>query len=206
MKSKDCLSDERLAVLHQKKRINAFFILYNRYQNYGCAIILHTLEKHKLVNALKEEKDAILYDSIMKALATFNKTRGTFRQLLSAVIANQTALRIREFKKDPLSDYISLDATFRDGSNLRFADSLTLASKVATPQDLVNLSEETKKLSHNYKGIYKRKIKKIVEFKEEGYSYQEIAKKLDISEKAVRAIFYRLKKRIDVNSNSKIKK
>ena len=206
MKSKDCLSDERLAVLHQQKRLNAFFILYKRYQSYGYAVIFRVLEKQKLVNALKEEKDAILYDSIMKALATFNKSRGNFRQFLSAVIAYQTTLRIRDFKKDPLSDYISLDAPFRDGTNLRFADSITLASKVATPQDLVNLNEESKKLSHNYQGIYKRKIKKIVDLKEEGYSYREIAKKLKITEKAVRAIFYRLKKQIDVKANNKIKK
>ena len=84
--NKDDLSDERLALLHQQKRVNAFFVIYKRYHNYGYAVIYRTLEKYKLVNALKDERDAILYDAIMEGLKAFDNTRGTFRKLMSSIL------------------------------------------------------------------------------------------------------------------------
>lgn len=206
MYKKDRLSDERLVLLHQKKRLNAFFTIYNRYQNYGYAIIYHTLGKYKLINSLKEEKDAILYDSIMEGLATFDLKRGTFRNLLSTIITNLTLNYIREFQKDPLSDYISLDANIEEGNNLIFADSGTFADKNELPNEIIDANRHAEKLMANYTGIHKRKIREMIRLKESGYTYEEIAAKLKMSTKAVDAIFYRIKKRIDVKNNNKIKK
>lgn len=203
---KDSLSDERLVLLHQDKRVNAFFIIYRRYKNYGYAVIYRTLEKYNLINALYDEKDAILYDSIMEAMACFNETRGTFRKLLSAIINYHTSRCVREFKKDPLSDYISLDAQCSEDGNLRFSDSLIVANQEASPQEIVNLSEKEKKVIINYSGGYKRRIKKMVRLKQEGFTFKEIAKEFNTTEKAVRSIFYRIKRRIELKDNNKIKK
>ena len=204
--NKDDLSDERLALLHQQKRVNAFFVIYKRYHNYGYAVIYRTLEKYKLVNALKDERDAILYDAIMEGLKAFDNTRGTFRKLMSSILEHETINYVREFRKDPLSDYISLDSTLVEGTNLRFADSLTFADKSASPQELVNFNERNIKVEKNYSGIHKRKIKSMMHLKEIGYTYHEIAIKFDISEKAVRSIFYRIKRKINTKDNNKIKK
>lgn len=206
MKNKDRLSDETLVSLHRLKRLNAFFILYGRYKNYGYAIIYRTLARCKLVNALKDEKDAIIYDSIMEAIRCFDKDRGNFRQLLSAIVKHQTLNYVKEFKKDPISDYISLDANLMEGSNLRFMDSLTFADKEASPQTIINLDEHTKKVVTNYQGSYKRRLKKMMELKEAGYSYQEIARKFHTSSGAVRAVFYRIKRQMDTKDSNKIKK
>lgn len=204
--NKDSLSDERLVSLHQQKRVNAFFTLYSRYRNYGYAIIYRTLEQSKLINALRDERDAILYDAIMETISCFDKERGNFRQLLSVVITHQTINYIREFKKDPLSDYLSLDSTVTESSNLRFMDSLTFADKEASPRDIINVSDNAKKVEINYKGVHKRRINRMIRLKEAGYSYKEIAEVLNCTEKSVRAIFYRIKKRIDIKDNNKIKK
>lgn len=204
MNQKDSLSDERLAVLHQRKRLNAFFTIYHRYQNYGYAIVYSTLKKFNLMNALKDEKDAILYDSIMEALNIFDGKRGTFRKLLSAIIANQTANYIYNFKSDPLSDYISIDGSFNEGATLRFADSLTIADKSETPQDRINVNEDLKKVALNYNGLYKRRIKRMVKLREAGYTYKEIAKKLGTTERSVRSIFYRIKRKLDLKESNKV--
>lgn len=206
MNNKDRLSDETLVSLHRLKRLNAFFVLYARYKNYGYAIIYHTLARCKLVNALKDEKDAIVYDSIMEAIRCFDKERGNFRQLLSAIVKHQTLNYVREFKKDPISDYVSLDASLTEGSNLRFMDSLTFADKEASPQAIIDLDENTKKVVTNYNGAYKRRLKKMMELKKQGYSYQEIARKFRTSSGAVRAIFYRIKRQMDAKDSNKIKK
>lgn len=203
---KDSLSDERLASLHQKKRVNAFFILYRRYKNYGYAVVYNTLEQYNLVNALKDEKDSILYDSIIEAIASFDKNKGTFRNLLAAIITNQTINCIREFSKDPLSDYISLDAGYRDGSNLRFADSVIVAAKDDAPGETINCDDRSKKVVINYHGVYKRNIRKMIRLREMGYSYAEIARKFKSTEKAIRAIFYRLKRKVNAKENNRIKK
>lgn len=206
MKEKDCLSDERLVLLHQQKRLNAFFTIYGRYKNYGYAIVYNTLGKYKLINALKDEKDAIIYDSIMECLNVFDLRRGTFRKLFNAVVANQTVNYVREFQKDPLSDYISLDTNIEESGYLRFADSLTLADKSGSPGEFINLGDSTKKFMVNYTGAHKRKIKKMMQLKEQGFTFREIAKKFKMSENAVRAVFYRIKRHIDVKENNKIKK
>lgn len=206
MEKKDSLSDERLVFLHQQKRINAFFIIYNRYQNYGTAIIYRTLDKSNLFNALKEEKDAIFYDSVMEALARYDQKRGTFRKLLSAILTNMTINYIRQFKKDPLSDYVSIDANLQENGTLVFADSLAVVDKEASPQDTINIIEDHKKVIVNYDGVHKRRIKRIIDLKREGYSYLEIARKIKTTEKAVRGVLYRIKKRIDMKDNNKIKK
>lgn len=204
--NKSSLSDERLVSLHQQKRVNAFFVLYTRYKNYGYAIIIDTLLKYKLINALKDERDAILYDSIMEAIGCFDKSRGTFRQLLSAIIKNQTVNYIREFRKDPLSDYVSIDSASKDGMSLRFSDSFTIADKEASPSERINLDDHAKKVMINYTGPNKRRVKKMAQLREAGYSYKEIAKEFKTSEPAVRAIFYRIKRRMDAKDNNKIKK
>lgn len=206
MSNKDRLSDEALVSLHRLKRINAFFILYARYRNYGYAIIYRTLVRCKLINALKDERDAIVYDSIMEAIRCYDKERGNFRQLFSSIAKNQTINYVREFKKDPLSDYISLDSNLSEGSNLRFMDSLTFADKEATPQAIIDYNDNAKKVMVNYNGAYKRRIKKMMELKEAGYSNQEIAYRFGTTSGAVRAIFYRIKRQMDAKDSNKIKK
>ncbi|MCQ2792631.1 MAG: hypothetical protein MJ208_03830 [Bacilli bacterium] len=206
MTNKDELSDERLASLHQQKRINAFFTIYQRYRNYGYVIIYRTLEKSHFVNALKDERDAILYDAIMESLDAFDKERGTFRKLFSTVVEHQTINYVREFKKDPLSDYISIDTVFNENSDFRYADSLLLADKDMTPQDRLNINDNTKRVNANYDGIYRRKIKKMIKLKEQGFSNLEIAKRFKTSEGAVRSVFYRIRKRIAGKNSNKIKK
>lgn len=206
MNKKDSLSDERLVSLHHKKRVNAFFTLYNRYKNYGYAVIYRVLEKYKLVNALKDERDAIFYDAIMKTIECYDGKRGTFRKLFISVITHLTIERVREFSNDPLSDYISLDANVREDSTLRFADSLTFADQEASPPELINLDDETKKVNINCQGLYKRRIDAMTQLKESGFSNKEIAHKFKMSDSAVRSVFYRIKHRIEVKDNNKIKK
>lgn len=203
---KDNLSDERLVSLHQQKRTNAFFIIYARYKNYGYAVIYRTLEKYNLTNALLDERDAILYDSIMEALDAFEESRGTFRKLISTILTNRTTNTIRKFKKDPISDYISIDTNNTEGNELLFSDSLAFADKEESPQQKINLDYHNKKVVTNYHGVYKRRIKKMVELREEGYTYKEIAKAFKTTERAVRGIFYRVKRRINLTENNKIKK
>lgn len=207
---KDSLSDERLVSLHQQKRINAFFIIYARYKTYGFAIIYRALAEHNLVNALLDEKDAILYDSIVEAIDHFDRKRGTFRKLVSTIITNRTINHINHFKLDAMSDYVSLDANYSDGYLFRYSDSSVYADKFAdqtgSPREVINTNERNEKIAINYTGIYKRKVRKMMNLREHGYTYKEIAKKFDTTERAVSAIFYRIKKRINVNDNNKIKK
>lgn len=204
--NKDNLSDERLVSLHQQKRANVFFIIYSRYKNYGYAIIYRTLEKSNLANALYDDKDAILYDSIIQALEIYTESRGSFRKLISTILTNRTINYVNKFKKDPISDYISIDSNYKEGSNLLFSDSLAFADKDASPQERINLDYHNKKVVTNYRGMYKRRIKKMVALKKEGYTYKEIAKAFNTTEKAVESIFYRIKRRIDLKDSNKIKK
>lgn len=206
MEKKENLSDERLVCLHQRKRLNAFFTIYNRYKNYGYSIVITTLKKYQFYNALREEKDAILYDSIIEALDVFDKKRGTFRNLISSIIEHQTIAHIREFSRDPLSDYISLDASYKEGTNLRFADSLTFADKSDSPKQTIELDDNEKEAVINCSGIHKRRIKEMIRLRKLGYSFEEIAKKFKTTKNAVRAVFYRIKKRINVKKSSKLKK
>lgn len=202
----ESFSDEKLVSLHQQKRINAFFILYQRYRNYGYAIVFRTLQNYKLLSALKDDRSVIIYESIMKALASYNKERGTFRKLLSIIIERLTINEIDKFQKDPLSDYISIDSQISENTNFRFADSLTFADKEATPRDCLNLKENVSEMNLNYLGSNKRRTLKMLRLKEQGYTFKEIAKRCHVSEKSVRGVFYRLKRRIESKESGKVKK
>ncbi|MCQ2796829.1 MAG: hypothetical protein MJ213_06020 [Bacilli bacterium] len=203
---KSDLSDERLVILHQQKRMNAFFIIYGRYKNYGCAIVHNILLKTPYYNALKDEKDAIFYDGVTEAIERYDQSRGGFRQFLASIIDHETRNCIRNFRKDPLADYVSLDAKINEDGDLYFADSLTFADHNPLPQEILNTGEKKKSVEKVYRGVYKRKTQKIIMMKRQGYRVSEIAKKLNMTNKAVYAVIYRIKHLVRVKKNGKVKK
>lgn len=193
---KNQLSDERLILLHQQKKINAFFILYGRYKTYGYAIVLKTLNKTSYLNALKEEKDTIIYDALNDAIEQFDVSRGSFRNLFSIITERKTYNYIREFKRNPLSDYISIDA-LTDDKNIQLVDTLTFADPDPSPIEYINSLEQKNLVTDICNGRYKRKIRKMMKMRQMGFSYEEIAKHYHTTAGAIRSKFYRLKKKFD---------
>lgn len=193
---KNQLSDERLILLHQQKKINAFFILYGRYKTYGYAIVLKTLNKTSYLNALKEEKDTIIYDALNDAIEQFDVSRGSFRNLFSIITERKTYNYIREFKRNPLSDYISIDA-INDETNTQLVDTLTFADQEPSPIDYMNTMEQKRIVTDICHGIYKRKIRNMIKMRQMGFSFEEIANHYHTTAGAIRSKFYRLKKKIE---------
>lgn len=190
----DHLSDERLVSLHRQKKIAIFFVLYNRYRSYGYAIVAKTLRPTNYYNALVDEKDALVYDALNLAVKTYDKTRGNFRVYFGVLLTNITSERIRQFARDPLADYISIDEGYKESAELKYMDALTFADKGATPPQAMNYLDEAKRTSESYHAHGHTKTAKIIHMKEEGYTVSEIAKKHHVSPKAVSSLFYRIKK------------
>ncbi|MCQ2794034.1 MAG: hypothetical protein MJ207_01495 [Bacilli bacterium] len=187
-------SDERLVALHRQKKIAIFFVLYNRYRNYGYVVVQQALKTSTYFNALYEERDALLYDALMIAIKTFDKSRGTFRIYFGKVLNNLTIQRIRDFARDPIADYVSIDGGIKDVDELKYVDALTFADKGATPQELMSLKDTSQKVSCSYHGHNDIRIQKMVALKEKGYSIGEIAKHFHTTKRSVASIFYRVKK------------
>jgi len=188
------LSDERLVRLHRQKRINAFFTLYSRYRNYGYSIVCSQLVKFKLLNSLDSEKESIVFDAITQSLKTFDENKGSFKTLFSNICMNMTLKCISKFSRDPLADYVSLDESLKITDEMVFMDSVIINASDDQPN---KTSDELKAIKKYYKGHYQRRILRMLEMKRDGFSYKEIGNRYQMSSKSVRAIFYRLKIRLD---------
>lgn len=186
-------SDARLISLHRQKKIAIFFILYNRYRNYGYYLIQKILKSTPYFNALYDERDALLYDALIEAINGFNKSRGDFRGYLTILLLHKTTRRIDEFKKDPIADYVSIDGPVKTKIDLANLDALTFADKDANPRDLVTINDEINAFKSAYRGPKTKYVEAMIRLKEQGYSNSEIAQKLGTTPKAVRATFYRLR-------------
>lgn len=185
--------------MHRKKRINAFFPLYNRYRRYGFSIVYHQLNKCGLVNALDDDKESIVFEATNEAIKSFDELKGCYKTLFANIVAHMTLRCVNQFLRDPLSDYISLDDDIKLNDEMVFMDSAFINASIDKSNLHVNELEIIKKY---YKGHYQRRIQRMIEMKRDGFSYKEIGIRYQMSPKAVRAIFYRLKIRID-NEQSK---
>lgn len=202
---KNDLSDERLAFLHQKKKINAFFIIYERYKSYGYAIIYRKLAATPYLNALIDEKNAIVYNSIMDSLKVFDNSRGTFRSLFSSVVEHYTLNMIRRFSRKPISDYVSTDEVIDEESGFRLEDKLVFADSYDSPREYVNMIDVNEKLNELYQELGDEKIEKIIELRKRGYKVIEIARMINVNHKTVRSILSRTKQKLDKKLRKRIK-
>ena len=123
---------------------------------------------------------------------------------LTVLLTHQTTHRISQFKKDPIADYVSLDANLKTDSDLEMMDTLTFADQGASPQELVTVNDEINQFKNAYHGPHNKRIQLIISLKQQGYSNEEIAKRLKTSAKAIRAVFYRLRNRLNRKKSKKI--
>lgn len=100
-----------------------------------------------------------------------------------------------KFARDPLADYVSLDDNLKITDEMMFMDSVIINASSDEPSKSSN--NELKVIKKYYKGHYQRRIERMIEMKRDGFSYKEIGIRYQMSSKAVRAIFYRLKIRLD---------
>jgi len=202
------LKDDALLLLHKHKKVDVLFIFYNRYYNRCCGIVYRALSNSKYLKTLFEEKNIIIVESIRKAIETFDVTKGkAFYSYLGQIVFNETITRIREFAKDPLSNFVSLDASVNDeDSDISLSDTLVFADHSASPIENFNLKEQISWIDEIYHERRYNNMRRIIDLKLSGYSYHEIAKKLKMSDKSVRSSIYRIKKMLSLEFKKKMKK
>lgn len=144
--------------------------------------------------SLSDEKESIVFEAINEAIKTFDKDKGTFKSLFSNICMNMTLRCVSKFSRDPLADYVSLDDSLKLTDEMVFMDSVIINASDDTPSKTSNELDIIKKY---YKGHYQRRIQRMIEMKRDGFSYKEIGIRYQMSSKSVRAIFYRLKIRLD---------
>lgn len=199
------LTDEELAVLTNAKKINGVGELYTRYRNYGYSITISILKKSHYYNALNDEADGLVVETIYEAIKDYDKTRGSFRSLFVSILNHKSIRLIRKFSNDGLSNYISIDAQNNDNGELLFMDSNNVIKSMETPNFHIN-SKESIKYASNIYHPHKKRIQKMIEMKDKGYSYQEIANRFSVSVNSIRQIFYRLRKTIHKKESNKLVK
>jgi len=107
---------------------------------------------------------------------------------------------INKFSRDPLADYVSLDENLKTSDEMIFMDSVIINASNDEPSKTSNELDIIKKY---YKGHYQRRIQRMIEMRRDGFSYKEIGVRYQMSSKSVRAIFYRLKIRLDKEKTKK---
>ena len=186
------LTDEVLAISHRDRKLNATLALYLRYKNYGCAIFINELKKTSYFDALIEDKECIVYQSVIKTIECYEPEKGTFRSLFASILVHLTLRRVNKFRQDPLSDYISLDS--QEMGDLLLSDSIV--DQTAQPKDRLFIKDTKKAFKKAYSSINVKRLGQMISLKECGFTYEEIAKRYNLSGEAVRQLFYRLRKAI----------
>ena len=173
------LSDEELVVLAQNKNDEAFSEIIERYKY----LIKSIIRPFFLVGGDSEDLMQYGMIAVFKAVESFNGKSG-FKSYAYRCIKNAIITVVRQYNTDsnkPINNYIPLTGLFDgdDDKNLAFANSQE------NPEDsFLDLEAETEYMA-KLKGILSSLEYKIACLFLQGYSYKEMSKQMDKTEKSI---------------------
>lgn len=175
----------------------------------------YLLEKYKeTVRALARplflmdgDQDDLLQEGMIglfKAIRTFDKTRkASFETFARLCISGQlySAIKISNRQKNiPLNSYISLDAPVNQGegagADRSFEKNQALAAWQKNPEEIVISQENAKNIRKRLFSRLSKMEKMVLQYFLQGLTYQEIAKKMEKSPKAIDNALQRIKTKL----------
>ncbi len=193
----DELSDEEIVLEIHGGNVQAFDILIKKYEN----IVRHKVRTYFLIGSDREDVVQEGYIGLYKAICDFDKGKQTaFRSFAEMCITRQIITSIKSatrLKHTPLNSYISLykpvhdeysERTLLDTINNHFSqDPLnTLLKQEERAYIQTQLLKTLTRLEHS-----------VLDFYIQGYSYEEIASKLQRREKSIDNALQRIKRKVN---------
>ncbi len=184
-------SDEEMILCYRQGHTLMMSILIDKYKNYADKIIHYFLNKFSLANSFYLELSSVYIASIAKAMDNYQFGNILFLTFFRKVFVRDLNNEIKFIiqNKYTLTSSLSLDETISD-SEIPFLENLTYENSENEVKSYAFTNETTLYLSSPGKNRKREEfIKKIILLRIEGYSYREIAKKMNVELGVIKRIF-----------------
>lgn len=191
------LSDEKLVTLAQDKDTKAVTEIFERYKSFVKIVI----RPYFLVGGDSEDlmQEGLL--GVFKAIETFNG-KSSFKSYVYLCVKSGILSLIRKYNSDknkPLNNFISLSGMGEGDSD----KAEYMATGEADPEENFIAHEEKSEFLEQVEKILSKLEYKIFCLYVEGYSYSEIACKLNKNEKSVDNAVQRIRKKVAAEYSEK---
>lgn len=190
------VDEEILALVHNGDRY-AFDYLISKYEG----IVRHKARTYFLVGS---DRDDVVQEGLIglyKAICDFDKHKmASFRSFAELCITRQIITSIKSatrLKHTPLNTYISIYKPIHDESSERILLDIIDNRFSMEPQKILINKEKRAYIQARLQSSLTRLEHNVLELYIQGYSYEEIADKLNRHEKSIDNALQRVKRKID---------
>ena len=191
----DALSDDEIIARISKKDDDAIEYMIKKYGS----IVKREVRTVYIIGAETEDLMQEGMIGLFKAVRDFEADKGaTFSTFATLCIRRQikTAISNSNRKKHiPLNTYISI-YTENEDYGYEIEDNLENENQVSNPEDMVIAREQSRALNEMIEKSLSSFEKKVLKYYLSGLSYQEIAQRLDKSDKSVDNALQRIRRKL----------
>lgn len=191
----DALSDDEIIARISKKDDDAIEYMMKKYGS----IVKREVRTVYIIGAETEDLMQEGMIGLFKAVRDFEADKGaTFSTFATLCIRRQikTAISNSNRKKHiPLNTYISI-YTENEDYGYEIEDNLENENQVSNPEDMVIAREQSRALNEMIEKSLSSFEKKVLKYYLSGLSYQEIAQRLDKSDKSVDNALQRIRRKL----------
>ncbi|MFN3995924.1 MAG: sigma-70 family RNA polymerase sigma factor [bacterium] len=197
------LSDEELAILAQKGNEDAIKILIKKYSKFLFSKVI----PFYIPGGEREDVIQEAYIGFLKAIKDFNKDKGNFKKFVNICVQRQITTAIKTSNRNKakvLKNPLSLEhGIYGEEGGEKGLYNYIIPSKIIQGfKDEISIEDaiidfmEKKRIIDTLYSKLTSKEEKILKLRSQGLSYNEIAKKMNLSVKSVDNAIQRIKKKI----------
>ena len=190
------LSDEEVVLLAQDGDNQALEHIIIRYRNFVYA-------KAKKFFLIGSEQDDLIQEGMIglyEAIKSFKNDKASFKSFAGICVRRQMISAVKSAtrnKHKPLNSYISLDKNVYDQDNdVAFIDSI-LDNSPQNPESIIIDKESLDGIESKINNTLSKLELEVLMYYLDGFSYQQIAEKIEKDVKAVDNAIQRIKKKIE---------
>lgn len=190
------LSDEEVVLLAQSGDAQALEHIIIRYRNF-------VYSKAKKFFLIGSEQDDLIQEGMIglyEAVKSFKNEKASFKSFAGICIRRQMISAVKTAtrnKHKPLNSYISLDKNVYDSDNDAVFINSILDNSPQNPESIIIDKENLNGIENRINNTLSKLELQVLMYYLDGYSYQQIAEKIEKDVKAVDNAIQRIKKKIE---------
>lgn len=189
------LSDEQVVELAKSGDENAYSHIITRYRN----LVYNRVKAYYIKGA---DEDDLIQEGMIglyKAVKDFNPEMSSFSSFAKLCVSRHVITAVKNsarHKHMPLNSYISLDAQRHDGTSEEYAHEIADDTDSVNPENILINRENLHGITYRINQILSKLELEVLALYLDGFSYQEIAEKINRDVKAVDNAVQRIRRKI----------
>lgn len=189
------LSDEQVVELAKSGDENAYSHIITRYRN----LVYNRVKAYYIKGA---DEDDLIQEGMIglyKAVKDFNPEMSSFSSFAKLCVSRHVITSVKNSTRNkhmPLNSYISLDAQRHDDTSEEFTHEIADDTDSVNPENILINRENLHGITYRINQILSKLELEVLALYLDGFSYQEIAEKINRDVKAVDNAVQRIRRKI----------